>query len=274
MQKTISMTIPLLLLISCDVFAQTEPAATVTGGAIEGRALPAPGGAVFKGIPFAAPPVGDLRWKEPQAVKPWTGTLKTVDYGAPCTQSVGGNGWNAKLAAASKEDCLYLNVWAPEWPSKGKKPVMLWIHGGGNSGGSAIGATGTEPSFDAERLSRHGVVVVTINYRLGVFGFIAHPELSAESPHGASGNYGLMDQIAALRWVRDNIAEVRRRPCECDRVWTVGRRAGYGNADGFTAGQRALPQGNCAERNGHDRRQARRRRSRSSNRRGLRSLRN
>jgi para-nitrobenzyl esterase len=146
-----------------------------------------------------------------------------VEYGAPCMQSVGGKGWNEKLAAASKEDCLFLNVWTSEWPAKSKKPVMFWIHGGGNAGRSAIGSTGTEPSFDGERLSRHGVVVVTINYRLGVFGFISHPELSAASPHKASGNYGLMDQIAALKWVRDNIAKFGG---DASNVTVFGQSAG------------------------------------------------
>jgi para-nitrobenzyl esterase len=156
-------------------------------------------------------------------VKPWTGMVKALAYGAPCMQIAGGNGWNKEIAAASKEDCLYLNVWTPEWPVRGKKPVMLWIHGGANNGGSAIGSTGTEPSFDGERLSRHGVVVVTIHYRLGAFGFLAHPELSAESPHKASGNYGIMDQIAALKWVRDNIAKFGGDPAN---VTVFGQSAG------------------------------------------------
>jgi para-nitrobenzyl esterase len=220
MQKSLLAKVLLGLLITCNAYAQTEPTVTVTGGAIQGRALPAPGGVVIKGIPFAAPPVGDFRWKEPQPAKPWTGTLKTVEYGAPCTQNArSGN----DPRAAGKEDCLYLNVWNSEWPAKGKKPVMLWIHGGGNTGGSAIGSTGIEPSFDGERLSRHGVVVVTIHYRLGVFGFIAHPELSAESPHHASGNYSLMDQIAALKWVRDNIAKFGGDP---SNVTIFGQSAG------------------------------------------------
>jgi para-nitrobenzyl esterase len=223
MHKSILIILLVALAASSSGFANDEPRATVSGGTIQGRALPAPGGAVFRGIPFAAPPVGDLRWREPQPVKPWTGTLKTVEYGAPCMQSVGGNGWNREIAAASKEDCLYLNVWTSEWPPRQSRPVMLWIHGGGNSGGSAIGSTGTEPSFDGERLSRRGVVVVTISYRLGIFGFIAHPELSAESPHGASGNYGILDQVAALRWVRDNIARFGGDPAN---VTVFGQSAG------------------------------------------------
>jgi para-nitrobenzyl esterase len=210
MQRLSFCKLSLALLVVCNVYAQKEPTVTVTGGTMQGLALTAPGGAVFKGIPFAAPPAGELRWREPQAVKPWTGTLKAVEYGAPRSQIA--SGCNDKVAAAAKEDCLYLNVWTSDWPVKGKKPVMFWIHGGANMGGSAMGFAGIEPHFDGERLARHGVVVVTINYRLGVFGFIAHPELTAESPHKTSGNYGLMDQIAWLRWVRDNIAKFGSDP--------------------------------------------------------------
>ena len=190
-----------LYAVFCLYSAPADPVVLVTGGRIQGRLLPS--GAVFKGIPYAAPPVGELRWREPAPVKPWPGTLTTIEYGAPCAQIA--SGWNDKVAAAGKEDCLYLNIWTTEWPPKVKKPVMFWIHGGANMGGSAMGAAGIEPPFDGESLSRRGVVVVTINYRLGVFGFLAHPELSIESPRKSSGNYGLMDQIAALKWVRDNI---------------------------------------------------------------------
>src|SRR5205085_343787 len=116
------------------------------------------------------------------------------------------------------EDCLYLNVWTPEWPSKSRKPVMLWIHGGGNFAGS-----GSEAVFDGESLAKRGVVLVSANYRLGAFGFLAHPELTAESPHHASGNYGLMDQVAAMKWVRDNIARFGGDP---RNVTTFGESAG------------------------------------------------
>jgi para-nitrobenzyl esterase len=193
----------------------------VTGGKIQGRLLPAPGGATFLGIPFAAPPVGDLRWREPQPVKAWSGVRDATAYGAPCAQ-VNGE-WNEKAATLGREDCLFLNVWNSEWPARGQKPVMLWIHGGGNMGGSALGLGGIEPSFDGAALSRRGVVVVTVQYRLGVFGFIAHPELTAESPHHASGNYGVQDQIAALRWVRDNIAKFGGDP---RNVTIFGQSAG------------------------------------------------
>ena len=179
-----------LVLAETATVAQEPPATTVTGGKTQGIALSG-GGAVFKGIPFAAPPVGDLRWREPMPVKPWPGVRDATKFGARCMQN----------GTGVSEDCLYLNVWTPEWPPKSRKPVMLWIHGGGNFAGAS-----SEPIFDGESLARRGIVLVSANYRLGVFGFFAHPELTAESKRHASGNYGLMDQVAALRWVRDNIA--------------------------------------------------------------------
>lgn len=179
-----------LMLVELAAPAQESPTVTVTGGKIQGSALGG-GGTVFKGIPFAAPPVGDLRWREPLPVKPWPAVRDATKFGERCMQ----NGMGVS------EDCLYLNVWTPEWPSKSSKPVMLWIHGGGNFAGASSDAV-----FDGENLARHGVVLVSANYRLGVFGFFAHPELTAESKHHSSGNYGLMDQVAALQWVRDNIA--------------------------------------------------------------------
>ncbi len=185
-------TIPALAALAflTQVAAAQEPLAVrVTGGTIQGAPLKG-GGAVFKGIPFAAPPVGDLRWREPMPVKPWTGIREATNFGARCMQ--GGE--------RVSEDCLYINVWTPEWPSQSRKPVMLWIHGGGNFAGSS-----SETIFDGESLARRGVVLVSANYRLGIFGFYQHPELTAESKHHASGNYGLMDQVAALKWVEQNI---------------------------------------------------------------------
>jgi para-nitrobenzyl esterase len=211
-----------LAVCSCS-FAEdaSGPVVKVTGGSVQGKLLSAPGGAVFKGIPFAAPPVGELRWREPQPVKPWSGIRATVDYANTCMQ--GNSGWNKNSAEKASEDCLYLNVWTPEWPSKSNKAVMVWMHGGGNGGGSALGAGGIEPPFDGESLARHGVVLVTIQYRLGVFGFMGHPELTAESPHHASGGYGLLDQIAALQWVHDNIAKFGGDP---NNVTLFGQSAG------------------------------------------------
>ena len=146
----------------------------------------------FLGIPYAAPPTGDLRWRPPQKPAMWSGVRDATHYGSPCVQGRDSHG---------SEDCLYLNVWTPAHTADESLPVMVWIHGGGFVAGS-----GSDPKFDGMRLATKGVVVVTINYRLGVFGFLAHPELTAESPHHASGNYGLMDQLFALRWVKNNIA--------------------------------------------------------------------
>jgi len=194
------------------IFAAEPPSVMVTGGQIRGGILEK-GGAVFKGIPFAQAPIGDLRWREPAPVKPWSGVRETTAFGAPCAQNAGG-----RMQASSSEDCLFLNVWSPEWPPRGRKAVMVWFHGGGNYAGTASGN-----NFDGENLARRGVVLVTANYRLSVFGFFAHPELTKESPHHASGNYGLMDQIAALKWVRDNIAKFGGDPAN---VTIFGQSAG------------------------------------------------
>jgi len=219
---------PLILFLSLTALAQPIPTVPVTGGAIKGN-LAAPG-AVFKGIPFAAPPVGPLRWREPQPVKPWRGVRDATEYSAACMQNAIGTG--AFLAPIAQrygntyatprwnlsEDCLYLNVWTPEWPVTVPHAVMLWIHGGSNRIGS-----GNEPGYDGAELAKRGVLVVTINYRLGPLGFFAHPELTRESPHHSSGNYGLLDQIAALGWVHDNIAQFGGDPA---RVTVFGESAG------------------------------------------------
>jgi para-nitrobenzyl esterase len=153
---------------------------------------------VFKGIPFAAPPVGGSRWKPPQPVKAWDGVRACAEFGPSCPQPKPIVGLTE---GRYSEDCLYLNVWTPARTADDKLPVMVWIHGGGHTTGS-----GAAPFYRGDALARQGVVVVTINYRLGPFGYLAHPLLSKESPHGVSGNYGLLDQIAALQWVRKNIA--------------------------------------------------------------------
>ena len=197
--------------IACGLcWAQAPPTASVTGGRVRG-ALTSDGGAVFKGIPFAQPPMGALRWREPLPVKSWTGTRDATTFGPPCVQG-------GALGAHSSEDCLYLNLWTPDWPAKSRHAVMVWIHGGGNFAGAA-----SEPVFDGESLARHGVLLLTVNYRLGVFGFFAHPELTRESPQHVSGNYGLLDQILALRWVQDNIAKFGGDP---GNVTIFGESAG------------------------------------------------
>jgi para-nitrobenzyl esterase len=153
---------------------------------------------VFLAIPYAAPPVGDLRWREPQPALPWKGVRKATEFGPRCVQ--GPIFDDMVFRDQPSEDCLYVNVWTAT-AAADRLPVMVWIHGGGFQAGSA-----SEPRQDGARLARKGVVVVSLNYRLGVFGFLSHPELTKESGRGASGNYGLLDQVAALRWVRDNVA--------------------------------------------------------------------
>ncbi len=197
--------------------AKTAPTATVTGGQVRGIALTGQPGALFRGIPFAQPPVGDLRWREPQPVKSWTGVRAADKPGTPCAQRA--IGWNDAFAKASTEDCLYLDVWTPDMSAKARKPVMLWIHGGGNM----EGAGGFDPLYQGSHLIQHGVVLVIPQYRLGIFGFLAHKELSAESPNHVSGNYAILDLIAALRWVHDNIAQFGGDP---DNVTIFGQSAG------------------------------------------------
>ncbi|MCW3836978.1 carboxylesterase/lipase family protein [Sphingomonas canadensis] len=152
----------------------------------------------FFGIPFAAPPVGDLRWKAPKPAAPWAGVRDASSFGATCMQSRF-PGEDAGARPPMSEDCLTLNVWTPEGVD-GPMPVMVWIHGGGFMAGS-----NRDPAFDGTAFAKKGIVLVTINYRLGALGFIAHPELSAEAPYRSSGNYGMLDQIAALKWIRENI---------------------------------------------------------------------
>jgi len=166
---------------------------------------------IFKGIPFAAPPVGDLRWKAPQPAQKWEGIKEAFQYGPSAYQ--GGNPPSGK-----SEDCLYLNVWNPAKSAKEKIPVLVWIYGGGFSFGSTA-----EPVYTGEKLARKGVVFVSIAYRVGQLGFLAHPELSAENPNKVSGNYGLLDMIAGLEWVQKNIAEFGGDP---DKVTIFGESAG------------------------------------------------
>jgi para-nitrobenzyl esterase len=170
---------------------------------------------VFKGIPFAAPPVGDLRWKAPQPIAKWDGVRKATEFGARCMQARVYGDMNFRDDGPS-EDCLYLNVWTPSTTSR--LPVMVWIFGGGFAAGST-----SEPRQDGEMLAKKGVVVVSMNYRLGLFGFFSHPGLTKESGHNASGNYGLMDQLAALEWVRKNVAAFGGDP---HKVTIFGESAG------------------------------------------------
>jgi para-nitrobenzyl esterase len=214
-----------LLLIASSVFTLTSastayaasaPRATTATGVVEGT-LEASGVASYKGIPFAAPPVGDLRWKAPQPAQKWRGVRKADHFGPRPMQLP----LFADMAFRSdgvSEDCLYLNVWTPAKSPKEKLPVLVYFYGGGFAAGD-----GSEPRYDGESMAAKGIVTLTVNYRLNVFGFLAHPELTKESPHHASGNYGLMDQAAALQWVRKNIAAFGGDPA---RVTIAGESAG------------------------------------------------
>lgn len=167
-------------------------------GKLRGRRL-GEGVRGFFGIPYAAPPVGSLRWRPPEPPASWLGERDAEDFGNDAIQ---GQGKRVSRAPGMSEDCLYLNIWAPEEQKAGGWPVIFWSGGGGfNTGGGAF------ESEDLSRLASRGAVLVSFNYRLGIFGFLAHPALSEESPHDSSGNYGLLDHIAALRWVRENIAQ-------------------------------------------------------------------
>src|SRR5665213_2146511 len=195
----ISVLIAMISVISANA-QQNNPQAKTSNGIVEGTYNSATGIRSFKGIPFAAPPVGDLRWKEPQPVKNWTGIRKAYHFShMPMQKRVFAD--MIFRADTMSEDCLYLNVWTPAVPAKQKLPVLVYFYGGG-----FVGGDGSESRYDGESIARKGIVAITISYRLGVFGFLAHPELTQEAPHHASGNYGLMDQSAALRWVKKNIA--------------------------------------------------------------------
>ena len=188
-----------------------------TSGVVEGQISADGKVRSFEGIPFAAPPVGALRWKAPQPVAAWNSVRKATEFGPRCMQTrVYGD--MVFRDAGPSEDCLYLNVWAPEAATKSRLPVVVWVYGGGYVAGGT-----SEPRQDGSKLCQKGVVVVSMNYRLGIFGFFSHPELARESGHDASGNYGLLDQVAALKWVRDNIAEFGGDP---ENVTIFGESAG------------------------------------------------
>lgn len=204
-------------LMTSHAWAADDPlVVATTGGQLRGVSRTG-GGAQFLGIPYAQPPLGELRWHEPLPAAPLSGVRDANAFGAPCAQPVLGD-WNRHDAEAGKEDCLFLNVITPVWPKKEPLPVMVWFHGGGNEGGTA-----SSPLYKDGTLVGHGVLLVTVNYRLGIFGFFAHPELTQESAHHASGNYGLMDQMLALRWVRDNVARFGGDP---NNVTVFGQSAG------------------------------------------------
>jgi para-nitrobenzyl esterase len=180
---------------------------------------------IYRGIPFAAPPVGELRWKPPQPARPWTAVLHADHFSASCMQPLERSKlpWTREFMTQNEdsEDCLYLNVWTPAKAKNARLPVFVWIYGGGGWEGSA-----EVPVYGGTELARTGIVVVTFNYRVGVFGYLALPELTAESPHHASGNYAHLDQVAALQWVQKNIQAFGGDP---SRVTIAGQSAGAGS---------------------------------------------
>ena len=195
--------------------AMNQPVRT-EAGLVQGAPATDPAITVFKGIRYAAAPTGELRWRAPQPPHPWKGVQKADQFGSLCPQAQ-----PPHMTLPMSEDCLFLNVWSGASAATERRPVFVWIYGGGFSGG-----TGSSPEFDGESLARKGLVVVTFNYRVGALGFLATPELSQESGHQASGNYGLLDDIALLKWVQRNIAAFGGDPA---RVTIGGQSAGAGS---------------------------------------------
>ena len=201
------------------------PSVQTTSGPVVGTAEQ-DGLRVFKGIPFAAPPVGKLRWQPPQPVEKWTEPQTVTTFRAQCMQRrIFGD--MVFRAGTMSEDCLFLNVWTPAKSAGDRLPVLVYFYGGG-----FIAGDGSEPRYDGAAMARRGIVALTVNYRLGVFGFLAHPELTAESSRHASGNYGLLDQAAALAWVRDNVAAFGGDP---RKVTIAGESAGSISVSGLMA---------------------------------------
>lgn len=208
----------ILLLSTFGAFAQLNgnaPRVSTVNGILKGTNES--GIKVFKGVPFAAPPVGELRWKEPQPLTPWEG-VRNADHFGPNAMQLNVFGDMNFGTDSMSEDCLYLNIWTPSITGKEGYPVLVYFHGGGLVAGS-----GSEPRYAGERMARRGLVVITVNYRLGIFGFLAHSELSSESTYHASGNYGYLDQVAALKWIKENIEAFGGDP---NRVTIAGESAG------------------------------------------------
>ena len=228
--------LPVLLLAVLMIFslplcaALTEPV-RIESGMVHGVSTPDTSVVVFKGIPFAAPPVGDLRWRAPRPAAPWEGVRKAAEFSPACIQdpvrSLGP--WTEEYMHQGdySEDCLYLNVWTAARSARERRPVLVWIYGGAFTGGSTAVAL-----YDGEPLARKGLVVVSMNYRVGLLGFLAHPELTRESGVGSSGDYGLLDQLAALRWVQKNIAAFGGDP---KLVTIAGQSAGAASVHFLTA---------------------------------------
>ncbi len=191
-----------LFLTALPLAAAVHEPVRVEQGQLSGVPGDDPSVRVYKGIPYAAPPVGDLRWRAPKPAADWPGVRKADEFSVTCMQTPYPEGSLYRgVPQPVSEDCLYLNIWTAAKSASEKRPVMVWIHGGAFTRGS-----GSTKTYDGENFAKKGVVLVTINYRLGIFGFFAHPELTAESGHNSSGDYGILDEIAALQWVQKNIA--------------------------------------------------------------------
>jgi len=209
----------LLMMAACfctiGMMAQGNPQVKTTDGTLEG--MERSGVKVFLGVPFAAPPVGDLRWKAPQPVVAWEGVRSAKDFGPnPMQENIFGDmNFGTK---ENSEDCLYLNIWTPAQTMKEKLPVLIYFNGGGLMAGS-----GSEPRYAGESMARKGIIAITANYREGIFGFFSHPQLSKETAYKGSGNYGFMDQVAAIQWVKTHIADFGGDP---ERITIAGESAG------------------------------------------------
>jgi len=219
MRISVRMLVPVIAMCTATALPALGADRVKTANGVVESTVPAKDGVrSFKGIPFAQPPVGDLRWREPQPVKNWPGARNADTFGPSCMQRLSPSADYWLRGDGMSEDCLYLNVWTPAKSGREKLPVLVYIFGGGFQNGD-----GSEPRYDGESMARHGIVAVSLNYRTNIFGFFVHPELTRESPHHASGNYGLLDQVAALQWVQKNIAAFGGDP---KRVTIAGESAG------------------------------------------------
>jgi para-nitrobenzyl esterase len=218
MRHSLSFVLPAAFALAAISTSFAADRVKIANGSLQSNAAPKDGVRTFKGIPFAQPPVGDLRWREPQSAKNWTGVRNADEFGPRCMQRTGPGSDYWFRSNGMSEDCLYLNVWTPAKSDREKLPVLVYIFGGGFQNGD-----GSEPRYDGENMARHGIVAVSVNYRTNIFGFFVHPELTKESPHHAAGNYGLLDQVAALQWVQKNIAAFGGDP---KRVTVAGESAG------------------------------------------------
>ena len=231
MRQTSIATILLTAMAALSLNAAITGPVRVTGGQVSGVPGKDPSIVAFKGIPFAAPPVGALRWRAPKPVVAWQGIKKADQFGNSCIQNIvterKPHTYEFMAHNAISEDCLYINVWTAARTPSERRPVYMYIYGGGNTEGSSA-----VPVYDGEGPAKKGIVLVTVNYRLGVIGFFTHPELTKEAEYHASGNYGVLDLVAALHWVHDNIAAFGGDPA---KVTIGGQSAGAGNSHTLTA---------------------------------------